>query len=48
MSGGMKPYKWFSGTSGWVHEVLNKLPENMRTKVGRTGREGGREGREDG
>jgi len=48
MSGGMKPYKWFPGTSGWVHEVLNKLPENMRTKVGRTGREGGREGREDG
>ena len=29
----MKPYKWFPGTSGWVHEVLNKLPENVRTKV---------------
>jgi hypothetical protein len=40
MSGGMKPYKWFPGTSGWVHEVLNKLPENMRTKVGK---EAGRE-----
>lgn len=29
----MKPYKWFPGTSGWVHEVLNKLPVNMRTKL---------------
>lgn len=38
----MKPYKWFPGTSGWVHEVLNKLPVNMRTKVGSTGSEGER------
>jgi NADH:ubiquinone oxidoreductase subunit len=33
MSGSMKPYKWFSGTSGWIHELLAKLPKDMQTKV---------------
>ncbi|TFJ80786.1 hypothetical protein NSK_007963 [Nannochloropsis salina CCMP1776] len=33
MSGSMKPYKWFSGTSGWIHELLAKLPKDMQTKI---------------